>query len=97
MWAISSARGPLGVVAPLAHDVQAQRAVGHLGGEVDVVGPALEGVEVLAEALPRPVEALVQGGAGDVLHALHQLDEAVVVGGAHRREARRRSCPSRRW
>ncbi len=34
-----------------------------------------------------PRQALVQRGAGDVLDALHQLDEPVVVGRAHRREA----------
>ena len=33
------------------------------------------------------VEAFVQHGAGDVLDAFHQLDEPVVVGRAHRREA----------
>ena len=37
---ISSARGRLAVGAALAHHVQAQRAVGHLGGEVDVVRAA---------------------------------------------------------
>ena len=73
--------------APLAHHVEAQGAVGHLGAEVDVVGPALDGVEVLGEATPTPSQALVQRRAGDVLDALHQLDEAVVVGRADRGEA----------
>ena len=80
-------RGHLALRAPLAHHVEAQRAVGHVGGEVDVVGAAVEGVEELGERLPRPRQALVERGAGDVLDALHQLDEAVVVGRPHRREA----------
>ena len=61
--------------------------MGHLGGEVDVVGAAVERVEELGEGLPGPRQALVQRGAGDVLDALHQLDEALVVGRADRREA----------
>ena len=80
-------RGHLALRAALAHHVEPQGAVGHVGGEVDVVGAAVEGVEELGERLPRPRQALVQRGAGDVLHALHQLDQAVVVGRAHRREA----------
>ena len=47
----------------------------------------VERVEVLGEALPVPVDALVQRGAGDVLDALHQLDEEALAAGAHRREA----------
>ena len=37
--------------------------------------------------LPAPRDALVQRGAGDVLDALHELDEPVVPVGPHRREA----------
>ncbi len=50
--------GPVG--ASFAHHVEPERAVGDLGGEVDVVGTAFEGIEVLAERLPLPGEALVQ-------------------------------------
>ena len=64
-----------------------ERAVRHVGGEVDVVGAAVERVEELGERLPGPRQALVQRRTGDVLHALHELDEPVVVGGAHGREA----------
>ena len=80
-------RRRLAVGATLAHHVQAHRAVGHLGAEVEVAGRAVEIVEVLGERLPRPRQALVEGGAGDVLDALHQLDEALVVGGTDRGEA----------
>src|SRR3546814_5159595 len=34
-----------------------------------------------------PYTTLFRSGAGDVLDALHQLDQALVVGRAHRREA----------
>ena len=90
--------------AALAHHVQAHRPVRHLGAEVEVAGPGVEVVEVLGERLPLPREALVEGDAGDVLDALHQLDQPVVVGRADRREAdaavahhrRRDAVPARR-
>ena len=72
---------------PFPHHVEAQRAVGELRAQVDVVGPALHRVEVFAEALPRPIDALVQHRAGDVLDALHQRNQLVVRVGPHRREA----------
>ena len=81
--------------AALAHHVGAQRAVGHLRAEVDRVRPPLERVEVLGEALPLPLDALVQGRAGDVLHALHQVDQAARAAPGAPARSRRRSCPSR--
>ncbi len=77
----------LALVGALAHHVGAQGGVRHLGGDVDGTRRLVERVEVLGEALPVPVDALVQRGAGDVLHALHQLDQEVLGAGAHRREA----------
>ena len=50
-------------------------------------GHPLERVEVLGEGLPVPLDALGERGAGDVLDALHQLDEPLVPVGARRREA----------
>ncbi len=73
--------------AALAHDVQSQGTVGHLRGEVDVEAAAVERVEELREGLPRPGQPLVQRRTGDVLDALHELDEPFVVGGADRCEA----------
>ena len=72
--------GGVGLVvgAPLPHHVGAQGGVGHLGADVEGVGPAVDRVEVLGEGLPVPRQALVEGRAGDVLHALHQGDEEVV-------------------
>ena len=84
--AISSGRGRLAVRAALAHDEQPHRAVAHLGGEVDVVRTALERVEVLADAAPVPRQTLVQRGTGNVLDALHQLDELRVIRRADGRE-----------
>ena len=45
-------------------------------------------VHVVGERLPlAPLHALVQRGAGDVLDALHQLDQRLLAARAHRREA----------
>ena len=79
--------GVLVARAALAHDVHAQRRVRQEGGDVHRVLAAVERVEVLGEGLPLPLDALVQRGAGDVLDALHQLDEAFLPAGAHRGEA----------
>ncbi len=73
--------------AALAHHVDAQRRVRQERGDVHRERAPVERVEVLGERLPLPLDALVQRGAGDVLHAFHQLDEAFVLVGAHRREA----------
>ena len=88
----------------LTHDVEAQRAVRELGAEIDVVGPPFDRVEILPEALPLPVDAFVEHCSGDVLHPLHEGDEAVVRVGPHRREpdaavahdGRRHPVPARR-
>ena len=78
--------GGLALRAPLPHHVEAHRAVRHLRADVDVEVALAEEVEVLGEALPPPGQALVEGGAGDVLDTLHELDEAVAVLGPARRE-----------
>ena len=74
-------------VAAVAQDVGANRAVGHVDAHVDGPGLGLQGVEVFREGLPLPVDALGEGGAGDVLHPLHELDEEVLLARADRREA----------
>ena len=75
----------LPVGATSAHDVQAERAVHDLGGEVDVPASGVEVVEVVGEGRPLPGEALVQDRAGQVLDTLHEGDElrsvSVVDGG----------------
>ena len=68
-------------------DVGAHGAVGDLRADVDGELAAVEHVEVLGEALPVPGHALGERGAGDVLHALHELDEPLLLAGAHRGEA----------
>ena len=79
--------GEVVLVGPFAEHVGADGGVGNLGAEVDGAVGRGQRVEVLAERLPLPVDALVQGGAGDVLHRLHDLDEEVLVAGADRGEA----------
>jgi hypothetical protein len=79
--------GGLAGGAALAHDVEAQGAVGHLERHVDVEAAGGDDVDEVGERLPRPGQALVEHDAGDVLDALHQLDEPLVVGGADRGEA----------
>ena len=58
-----------------------------MDAHVDGPGLGLQGVEVFREGLPLPVDALGEGGAGDVLHPLHELDEEVLLARADRREA----------
>ena len=79
-------RGRLVAGPPLAHHVGAHGAVGDLGADVDGPAAAVEGVEVLGEGLPLPRHALGQGGAGDVLDALHQADQPLVAVGVGRGE-----------
>ena len=87
MAEMSSALGGLVPRPALAHDVGPHRAVGDLGSDVDGESAALQGVEVLGEALPLPLDAFGESGAGDVLDALHEADEPVVAVRTGRREA----------
>jgi hypothetical protein len=70
----------------VTHHVDAQRIVGDLRDQVHGVGK-VERVEVAGEVLPGPADALGEHAAGDVLHALHELDESRAIAGPHRREA----------
>ncbi len=60
---------------PLAHGPGAQRRVADVGGEVDALGQAVDGVEVLGERLEAPVDARRQGGRIDVLGPLEVADD----------------------
>ena len=73
--------------APLAHRVGADGAVGDLAAHVDRELLLADRVEVLGIGLPAPGDALGQRGAGDVLDALHQLDQPLLTAGPHRGEA----------
>ncbi len=68
------------VGTPLAHDEQPQRPMADLGGDVDIVRAAFDGVQVLGDAAPVPGQALVERGAGNVLDTFHQLDQLGAVG-----------------
>jgi hypothetical protein len=94
----------LAVDAALAHHIDAQRMVRQLRGYVDGARQAVERVEELGKALPRPVEPFVERGAGNVLDRLHQVDQVAAVLAPHRGEAdaaiaeqdRRHAVPGRR-
>ncbi len=73
--------------AGVAHHVAPHRPVGDLGADVHRPAAGLEHVEELGEALPAPGDALGQRCAGDVLDALHQLDQPLLLAGSHRRKA----------
>ena len=75
------------IVRPVAHHVSAERAVGHLRGDVEHARHRVHGVEILGKALPLPVDSLDQGRARDVLDALHELDEELLTAWPTRREA----------
>ena len=78
----------LGVLAAaVAHHVRPHGAVGDERAHVDGAGHAVELVEVLGERLPVPAHALGEGGAGDVLDALHELDQPRPLGRVGRGEA----------
>jgi hypothetical protein len=73
--------GGVFVVRPaFTHHVQAQGTVRDLHGDVDVVRDRIDRVEEFAERVPVPPQSLVERRTGDVLHALHQLDELAVIG-----------------
>ena len=58
---------------PLAHGPGAQGRVPDVGREVDALGQAVDGVEVLGEGLEAPVDA---GGQGGRVHVLGPLEVA---------------------
>ncbi len=80
-------RGRLVAGAPLAHRVGADGAVRDLAAHVDRELLLADGVEVFGVGFPAPGDAFGERGAGDVLDALHQLDQPLLGAGAHRSEA----------
>ena len=73
--------------AAVTHDVAAHRAMGNLRGDVERARHLLDRIEIVREALPAPFDALGECAAGDVLDALHHLDEPVLFARPYRREA----------
>ena len=69
----------LAIGAALAHHIDAQRRVRHLGRDIDVVASLGDGIEIVGEAVPVPRQARGHHDLGDVLHALHQVDQHVVL------------------
>ncbi len=79
--------GGLVVRSALAHHVGPHGAVRNQRGDIEHARQPLELVEVLGEGLPVPGHALRQRSAGDVLDALHQLDQPVTLARIGGREA----------
>ena len=73
------------VVAALAHDVVAHGHVRYLGPHVHGVR-GVDAVEIFGERFPAPGNAVMERGAGNVLHAFHELHQLVLGAGPHRRE-----------
>ena len=67
----------------ITHHINAQGIVGHLNRKVDRMGK-VDGIHVLGERLPPPVDAFRERGAGDVLDPLHQIDETLPIHGPNR-------------
>ena len=59
----------------IAHHIDTQCIVGDLGDDVDRVRE-IDRVHVLGERLPGEFQTFGEGGAGDVLDAFHELDQA---------------------
>ncbi len=70
--------GLLVVGTALPHDIGAHCAMGHLGAHVDRAGKLLDGVQVLGETFPSPLDTLVQCGARNILHVLDHRDQPVM-------------------
>src|SRR3954447_3990778 len=70
----------LAVDAALAHHIDAQRMMRDLCRDIDRARQAFERVEELRKALPVPGKSFVQGGAGNVLDRLHQVDQLAATG-----------------
>ena len=86
---------PLG--AALAHHLEPDSSVGHLGGEVEVEEAGGQVIEVHGKGGPLPGEILVKRGARDLPDLLHQFDQPLAVGGVARGEPDATSAPSRPW
>ncbi len=72
--------------AAFAHHVDAYRAVWHLCAHVHRPTLLVEQVEILRKRFPVPLDAFVEGDAGNVFDALHQFDQFGLSAGPHRRE-----------
>ena len=66
----------------VAHDIDAQRRVADVRGEVQQRAPSTNRVEVLAERFELPRDAGVEGGRIHVLDLFHGARDEVAIGGA---------------
>src|SRR5690606_21896170 len=65
-----------------SHDVDPQRRMADLSGDIQVVVPLCQRIHVVGEGLPVPGEPFGQDHFGNVLDPFHQADQSIVVGGA---------------
>ena len=70
----------------IAHDVNPQRIVGNLHGEIDAVRPGIQRIHVLRQGFPFPADALRERGARNVFHTFHQAHQFVAIFRPYRRE-----------
>ena len=61
--------------------------MGNVGADIHGEAALIKHVEILAKALPAPVDAFMQRGAGNILDPFHQFDQAILAAGPDRREA----------
>ena len=79
--------GGFTVGAALAHHIDANGGVRHLGGDVEIVLAGIERIEELRESLPVPRQAGGQHHFGDVFHPFHQVHQDVALFRPARSEA----------
>jgi len=61
--------------------------MGNHGADIEGVVALVEVIQILGEGFPgAPGHALVQGGAGNVFNAFHQLDQVFFFAAVHRRK-----------
>ena len=75
------------LVTPVAEHIGPHCGVRHGRAQIKGARHLSEGVDVLTERLPAPVDAFVQRRAGDVLDRLHQLNQERLAARANRGEA----------
>ena len=80
-------RRRLEVRAALAHDIDAQRAVRQLCGEIDIAVALFESIEIVGKGFPVERYAGSHHHLGDILDPFHQLDHQLPVLGPGRGKA----------
>ena len=80
-------RGGFIIGPALAHHIGTHRAMRNLRRDIQSARQLVQRVEIFGEGLPLPINAFGQSGARNILHALHQVDEPVMLIGLGGRKA----------